>query len=105
MIRVILHWPELAAKFPETFRDGSGENRWKRNSPEPKTMKTNLLRKIFSIIHAVIFSRPCPSRLRLAAAGTLFVAAAGLAATAAMHPPKLPWEVPTVTVGNNPVGI
>ena len=26
---------------PETFRGGSGENRWKRNSPEPKTMKNN----------------------------------------------------------------
>jgi YVTN family beta-propeller protein len=67
-------------------------------------MKTNLLCKISSIIHAMIFSRPCPSRLRLAAAGTLFLAAAGLAATAAMHPPKLPWAVPTVRVGHNPVG-
>src|SRR4029077_14850196 len=68
-------------------------------------MKTNLLCKISSIIHAMIFSRPRPSRLRLAAAGTLFLAAAGLAATAAMHPPKLPWAVPTVTVGNAPGGV
>ena len=63
-------------------------------------MKTNLLCKISSIC-AMIFSRPRLSRLRLATAGTLFLAAAGLAATAAMHPPKLPWAVPTVTVGNN----
>jgi DNA-binding beta-propeller fold protein YncE len=67
-------------------------------------MKTNLLCKISSIC-AMIFSRLCPSRLRLAAAGTLFLAAAGLAATAAMHPPKLPWAVPTVTVGNAPGGV
>ncbi len=77
----------------------------KRNSPEPKTMKTNLLCKISSIIHAVIFSRPRLSRLRLAAAGTLFLAAVGLAATAAMRPPKLPWAVPTVKVGNAPGGV
>ena len=68
-------------------------------------MKTNLLCKIFSIIHAAIFSRPSLSRLRLATAGIFFLAAAGLAATAAMHPPKLPWAEPTVTVGSNPVGI
>ena len=51
-----------------------------------------------------IHSRPRLSRLRLAAVGTLFLAAAGLAATA-MHPPKLPWAVPTVTVGNAPGGV
>ena len=62
-------------------------------------MKTNLLCKIFSIIHAVIFSRPSLSRLRLATAGTLFLAAAGLAATAVVHPPKLPWAAPTVGFG------
>ena len=67
-------------------------------------MKTNLLCKISSVC-AMIFSRPCPSRLRLAAAGTLFLAAAGLAATAAMHPPTLPWAVPTVRVGHNPIGV
>jgi hypothetical protein len=67
-------------------------------------MKTNLLCKIFSIIHAVVFSRPSSARLRLAAAGTLFFAAAALAATA-MHPPELPWAVPTVTVGNEPRGV
>ena len=67
-------------------------------------MKTNLLCKISSTC-AMIFSRPCPSRLRLAAAGTLFLAAAGLAATAAMYPPKLPWAVPTVKVGINPIGV
>jgi len=67
-------------------------------------MKTNLLCKIFSIIHPVILSHPSLSRLRIAAAGTLVLAGAGLAATS-MHPPRLPWEVPTVTVGNNPVGI
>ena len=77
----------------------------KRNSPEQKTMKTNLLCEISSIIHAVIFSRPRLSRLRLAAAGTLFLAAIGLAATAAMRPPKLPWAVPTVKVGNAPGGV
>ncbi len=52
-----------------------------------------------------IHSRPRLSRLRLAVAGILFLAAAGLAATAAMHPPKLPWAVPTVKVGNNPIGV
>ncbi len=50
-----------------------------------------------------IHSRPSLSRLRLAAAGTLFLAAAGLAATA-MHPPQLPWAVPTVMVGKFPQG-
>ena len=42
--------------------------------------------------------------MRLVAAGTLVLAAAALAATL-MQPPKLPWAVPTVTVGNNPVGV
>ncbi len=49
-------------------------------------------------------SRPRLSRFRLAAAGTLFVAAAGLAATA-MQRPKLPWAVPTVRVGKAPIGV
>ena len=48
-----------------------------------------------------ICSRPSLSRLRIAAAGTLVLAAAGLAATS-LQPPKLPWGVPTVKVGNNP---
>jgi YVTN family beta-propeller protein len=48
-----------------------------------------------------IHSRPRLSRLRIAAAGILVLAAAGLAATS-MKPPKLPWAVPTVTVGNSP---
>jgi DNA-binding beta-propeller fold protein YncE len=43
---------------------------------------------------------PC---LRLAAAGTLILAAAGLAATA-MHPPEIPWAVPTAHVGHNALG-
>jgi len=42
--------------------------------------------------------------LRIVAAGILVVAAAGLLAKS-MQPPKLPWAVPTVTVGNNPVGV
>jgi hypothetical protein len=63
-------------------------------------MKTNLLCKISSIIHAVA-SRPILSRLRLAGAGTLFFAAAALATTA-MHPPKLPWAVPTVEISDQP---
>ncbi len=50
-----------------------------------------------------IHSGPRLSRLRLAAAGTLFLAAAGLAATG-MHPPKVPWAVPTVRVGHNALG-
>ncbi len=52
-----------------------------------------------------IHSRPRLFRLRLAAAGILFLAAAGLAATAAMHPPTLPWAVPTVKVGKAPIGV
>jgi DNA-binding beta-propeller fold protein YncE len=44
------------------------------------------------------------SRLRIIAGGALFVTAAALAANALM-PPKLPWAVPTVTVGINPVGV
>ena len=67
-------------------------------------MKTNLLCKISSIIHAAIFSRPSLSRLRLAAAGTLFFAAAALATTA-MHPLKLPWAVPTVAIADNPYNV
>ena len=66
-------------------------------------MKTNLLCKVSSIIHAVT-SRPILSRLRLAAAGTLVLAGAALAATL-MQPPKLPWAVPTATVGNAPGGV
>jgi hypothetical protein len=96
---------DVSERNPETFLGGSGENRWRRNSPEPKTMKTNLLCKIFSIIHAVIFSRPSLSRLRLATAGTLFLAAAGLAATAAMHPPKLPCAAPTVEISDQPYSV
>lgn len=49
-------------------------------------------------------SRPRLSRLRLAAVGTLFLAAAGLAATT-MQRPKLPWAVPTVRVGKAPIGV
>ena len=48
--------------------------------------------------------KPAVSRLRIAAAGMFFLAAAALAANLIM-PPRLPWAVPTVTVGNNPVGI
>src|SRR4029077_16475984 len=48
-----------------------------------------------------IHSRPSLSRLRIGAVGTLVFAAAALAATS-MQPPKLPWAVPTVSVGNNP---
>ncbi len=51
-----------------------------------------------------IHSRPGLSRLRLAVAATLFVAAAELAATA-MRPPKPPWAAPTVTVGHYPNGV
>ncbi|MBA3832590.1 MAG: hypothetical protein H0X34_11995 [Chthoniobacterales bacterium] len=50
-----------------------------------------------------IHSRPGFFRLRLATAGLLFFAAAGLAATA-IRPPKLPWAVPTVRVGHSPGG-
>ena len=57
------------------------------------------------IIHAVIFSRPSLSRLRLATAGTLFLAAAGLAATAVVHPPKLPWAAPTVEISDQPYSV
>ncbi len=45
----------------------------------------------------------CLPRLRLAAAGILFVAAAALA-TSAMMRIKLPWAAPVVSVGANPVG-
>jgi len=41
------------------------------------------------------------SRLRLAAAGTLILAAAALTA-ASLTPPTIPWAVPTITVGNLP---
>lgn len=48
--------------------------------------------------------KPAVSRLRIAAAGVLLLGAAALAAVAAHpNPPKLPWRVPTVNVGNNPV--
>ena len=43
------------------------------------------------------------SRFRLAAVGLLVVAAVALAAKS-MMPPKLPWAVPTITVGNYPGG-
>ena len=42
------------------------------------------------------------SRLGIAAAGTLVLGAAALAATA-LQPPRLPWGLPTIAVGNNPV--
>src|SRR5262245_53858346 len=43
-------------------------------------------------------------RLRIAAGAILFAAAAALAAVAVNpKPPKLPWRVPTVNVGINPV--
>src|SRR5437667_4537582 len=51
-----------------------------------------------------IHSRPNLSRMRLVAAGTLVLAAAALAATL-MQPPKLPWAVPIIPVGGNPVGV
>ncbi|MBA3961160.1 MAG: beta-propeller fold lactonase family protein [Chthoniobacterales bacterium] len=44
-----------------------------------------------------------PSRLRFLLAGTLFVGAATLAATA-LRPPKIPWAVPTARVGDNALG-
>ena len=51
-----------------------------------------------------IHSRRRLSRLRLASAGIFFLAAAGLAATA-MHPPRLPWAVPTVAIADNPYNV
>ena len=48
--------------------------------------------------------KPAVSRLRIAAAGVLLLGAAALAAVAVNpNPPKLPWRVPTVNVGINPV--
>ena len=41
-------------------------------------------------------------RLRIAAGAMLFAAAAALAATAIMPPPKLPWAAPTATIADNP---
>src|SRR5262245_61964111 len=44
------------------------------------------------------------SHLRIAAGGVLLLGAAALAAVAVHpNPPKLPWRVPTVNVGINPV--
>jgi hypothetical protein len=49
---------------------------------------------------------PGVSHLRIAAAGVLLLGAAALAAIVANpNPPKLPWAVPTVAVGLNPVGV
>jgi YVTN family beta-propeller protein len=53
--------------------------------------------------HDKIHSRPTLSRLRLAVSGLLVIASAALAAKS-MILPKLPWAVPTVTVGDNPNG-
>ena len=41
-------------------------------------------------------------RLRIATGAMLFAAAAALAATAIMPPPKLPWAAPTVIIADNP---
>lgn len=57
-------------------------------------MKTN------SHQEKINFHRP---GLRLIAAGALFLAAAGLAATA-LHPPQLPWAPPIARAGINPLG-
>jgi DNA-binding beta-propeller fold protein YncE len=51
-----------------------------------------------------ILSRPRFSRLRLATAGILFGGAAGLAAMC-LHPPRLPWAVPTVAISDNPYNV
>src|SRR4029077_15251 len=51
---------DASEKNPETFRGGSGKNRWKRNSPEPKTMKTNA--KSFLILFALITVAFIPAR-------------------------------------------
>src|ERR1700719_265089 len=75
---------ELFLQRPAEFSEGIGETEI--------SMKNN---------QKNIHSRSRLSRLRIAAAGTLVLAAAGLAATS-MRPPKLPWAVPTVTVGNSP---
>src|SRR5262245_8858963 len=46
------------------------------------------------------------SHLRIVAAGMLLLGAAALAAIIMNpNPPNLPWSVPTVTVGLNPVGV
>ena len=50
----------VSEKNPETFRCGSGENRWKRNSTEPKTMKTNA--KSFLILFVLITAAFIPAR-------------------------------------------
>ena len=48
--------------------------------------------------------KPAVLRLRIAAAGVLLLGAAALTAVAVNpNPPKLPWRVPTVNVGINPV--
>jgi hypothetical protein len=46
------------------------------------------------------------SHLRIVASGVALLGAAALAAVAINpNPPKLPWAVPTVTVGINPIGV
>ena len=50
-----------------------------------------------------IHSRPNLSRLRIVAAGMLVLGAAAFAYIGTV--PVLPWAVPTVTVGNHPVGV
>ena len=60
-------------------------------------MKTNLKSKKISFCFTL-------SRLRIAAAATLVVGAAGLAA-ASMMLPKLPWAVPTVAISDQPYSV
>jgi DNA-binding beta-propeller fold protein YncE len=51
-----------------------------------------------------IHSRSSLSRMRIVVAGTLVLGAAALAATS-LRPPRLPWAVPIIPVGGNPVGV
>jgi DNA-binding beta-propeller fold protein YncE len=72
-----------------------------------KLFHRNLERKGRNIMKNIPFYKtikPAVSRFRITAAGMLLLGAAALAAVAVNpNPPKLPWRVPTVNVGNNPV--
>jgi DNA-binding beta-propeller fold protein YncE len=70
-----------------------------------KLFHRNLERKGRDIMKNIPFYKtikPAVSRLRITAAGMLLLGAAALAAVNP-NPPKLPWRVPTVNVGINPV--
>ena len=94
-----------AKGFPETFGGGSGENRWRQIAPEPKTHENKPpLQNLFHHPRGNLLP-PWPVALTPRSRWHTLPCGGRDWLPPSMQPPKLPWAVPTVTVGNAPGGV